>query len=163
MKPFFPLLAVLLRLRRARRRIQFVAHLEVRPLPPIRPEDRVRFAIAIQIAERRALRPVMRLELFLRERGERAFGGGEVESRGDAKDGKQREEGLHAAGCPPREIGGQVDCRETAALERVWASRQLESSLKRNYAICGPPPSRRLPVWAVREGNSHCHFWFTIQ
>ena len=41
-------------------------------------------------------------------------------------------------------------------------ARQRESRLSRNYAIGGAPPSRRLTAWEVREGDSHCLFWFTV-
>ncbi len=33
----------------------------------------------------------------------------------------------------------------------------------RNHAVGGPPPSRRLTAWEVREGHSPGQFWFTIQ
>ena len=38
-------------------------------------------------------------------------------------------------------------------------ARGLTGSLSRNYAIGRAPPSRRLTVWPVREGDSHSLFW----
>ena len=41
--------------------------------------------------------------------------------------------------------------------------RRTPCRLNRNDAVGGPPPSRRLTAWAVREGNSRPRFWFTVR
>ena len=45
---------------------------------------------------------------------------------------------------------------------QVASLSTTRSILSRNYAIGGPPPSRRLTAWPVREGDSHAIFWFTF-
>ena len=43
-------------------------------------------------------------------------------------------------------------------IEPIWSS-----AFRRNHAIGGAPPSRRLPAWPARSGNPPRSFWFTIQ
>ena len=52
---------------------------------------------------------------------------------------------------------------ESGTMECKPASLELGELLSRNYAIGGAPPSWRLTAWEVREGDSHCRFWFTVQ
>ena len=117
---------VLLRLRRARGRINLVALREVRPFPPIRPGDGVGLPVLVQVAERRALGPVVLVELLLLERVQREVGGGGGEREG-AKARENERKRLHAAGCRKRRRSGQAGIGVRAG----GCSRHLQSSRSR--------------------------------
>ena len=112
--------AVLLGLRRARGGINLVALGEVRPFPPIRPRNGVGLPVVVEVAEDRALGPVVFFEMLFLQRRERAIrggggggdgegGGGECEKREGANQREHRARKHHGDGSPKRGCEGQGD------------------------------------------------------